>query len=149
MSLGELATEVSVPVGTRIFVEEDGIIYTSVGQTRPEIASRLGWTQPNIWLPSPALRDMRIYHEVIVDHINAAALALQNPFSVHEGRDEGQYYFFLYAELFREAGLLTSRSTRFIDAVVQLRETIDGSKLLRLFHLSPATRNKGGRQLWP
>ncbi len=147
--LTDLAIEPHVPVGTRVFVEEDGTIYTGVGQTRPEVAAHLGWTQPNVWLPLHAQRKMERDHDVILDHISVASFVLQNSVSVQVGHERDSYYFIVAASQVRELGLLSSRSTRFVDLVVQSRQASDGRKFLRLFHLSPATRNKGGRQLWP
>lgn len=148
-SLGELATTPSVPVGTQVFVEEDGIIYTGVGQRRPDIVLHLGWSQPNIWLPSHAQRKMERDHDVILDHVSVASFVLQNSVGVQVGQEQDTYYFIVGASPVRAMGLLTSRSTRFVDLVVQSRQASDGRRFLRLFHLSPATRNKGGRQLWP
>lgn len=44
-----------MPVGTRVYVEEDGIRYIAVGNTTPQIAQLLGWTQANVWMPEHAL----------------------------------------------------------------------------------------------
>ena len=149
MSLGELATEPRVPVGTRVFVEEDGIIYSSVGQTRPEIASYLGWKQPNIWLPSHAMRRIQTRHKVILSPVIAASMVLEDPLSIHVGYEPNHAYFICDATALRTVGTLTSQTTRWIDLVVESRQAFDGRRFLRTFHLSPATRNKGGKQLWP
>lgn len=147
--LGDLATEPSVPVSTRVLVEEDGIVYIGTGHTSTEIAARIGWTQPNIWIPAHALSRMIRDHDIIHDHIAVASFILQHPTSVHVGREQDECYFIVHANIIRTMGLLNSRSTKFVDIVVQTRQASDGRRFLRLFHLSPATRNKGGRQLWP
>ena len=50
-TLAELAIAPSLEVGTRVLVREYGYVYISVGNTLPEIRSRLGWTQDNVWMP--------------------------------------------------------------------------------------------------
>jgi hypothetical protein len=149
MTLGELAIEHPVPVGTRVFVQEDGIIYTGVGQTRIEIASRLGWTQPNIWIPEDAFQDISHEHDVYTSVSLAASSVLQHPLSVYKGRGPPFTSFVIEGDTLRDHGLLTSRSTQFVDAVVESRRSTGERMFLRLFHLSPATRNKGDMQLWP
>lgn len=147
--LGNLADQTPIPPGTHVRVLEDGITYTSVGQTLPEIAARLSWTQGTIWMPDHVLRDIALDHPVIVDPIQVAQMLLQAPISVHIGRNSNQWYFLGSGPALRAANMLTSRSVPYVDAVVELRRTSLGSHMLRLFHLSPATRNKGGARLWP
>lgn len=86
--LADLAAEPERPVGTRVRIEEDGFVYTSVGNTRPEIAARLNWTQPNVWLPDHALKRIRSKHPVINDPVLAGAALLRNPTSVHSNSVE-------------------------------------------------------------
>ncbi len=130
----------------------DGSIrrYYGCGTTAPEIAERLGWTQQNVWMREPERNYvLREHPNLFTDLDQAIAYVLGQPDSVHENpRGMGDFYFIVSGERLRAAGLLLSRRTRLIDAVVELRAVLDGS-FLRLFHVAPALRNNGGRQLWP
>lgn len=148
--LSDLAREPAIPVGSRVLVAEDGHIYISIGNTTPAIAARLGWTQANVWMPEHVLTGINWRHPVIIDPITSASRVLQAPLSVHEdprGRPDHSYWI-IPAQALRNEGLLASRSTRYVDAVVELRY-VGESGLLRIFHLSPRSRNQGGLQLWP
>lgn len=148
-TLARLAAEPARSVGTRVLVDEDGTIYTSVGQTAAAIQARLGWDAANVWIPQHALAAMRRKHNVITDPVAAAQLVLRQPISVHEDReDPTEQLFFADAALLRDAGLLYSRRVRYVDAIVEERAVANGV-VLRLFHLSPRDKNYGGRQRWP
>ncbi|HET7037320.1 MAG TPA: hypothetical protein VFI42_16665 [Thermomicrobiaceae bacterium] len=146
--LAELATLPGVPVGTRVYVVENDLVYRSAGTTRPEIAARLSWTQANVWMPDDRIEAMR-EKRVFPDPVVTANLLLRDPDSVHlSDRGPNMIYFLARGAKLRMAGALTSSSTRYVDLVVELR--VAGPDLwLRLFHLSPTGRNKGGRQVWP
>ncbi len=145
----ELGIAPTMPVGTWVEIEHSGQRFVSVGSTRPEIASRLGWTQGNVWLPEVAREYILASHPVFSDLMAVISLMLLEPDSVHQDPlMEGGTLFVVSARKLREAGLLMSRSAKFVDAVVELRVT-GGGAYLRLFHLSPASRNRGGEQLWP
>lgn len=147
--LRDLGSMGRVPVGTRVHVKEDGFIYAGIGQTTPEIIDRIGWDQANVWMPERVETGVLIEHGVVPDPVLAAHAVLVGALSVHEDRrGRGFVYFVTVAERLRVVELLTSRSTDFVDGVVELRHVLDG-RLLRFFHLAPADRNKGGRQLWP
>lgn len=147
--LADLLAEPRLSAGRRLLVEEDGIVHISVGRVRPEIGERLGWTYENVWMPEHVLRYIEMQHAVITDPIVATATILQQPASVHEDRvDPTKRYFVMDAAELRGLGLLTSQSTRYVDAVVELRQ-VPGGNLPRLFHRGPRKRNRGGRQLWP
>ncbi len=147
--LRDLGTMDVVPVGTRMHVEEDGFIYTGVGQTTPEIIGHIGWKLANIWMPDHVETGILLKHGVFPDPVVAAQVIWTEPLSVHhDRRGQGFIYFLIAAGRLREAGLLTSRSTDFVDGVVESRH-VSGGYLLRFFHLAPVDRNKGGQQLWP
>ncbi|WP_238538461.1 hypothetical protein [Nitrolancea hollandica] len=132
-----------------MMVDEDQKAYIGVGFTSPEIANRLGWDQENIWMPEHALQWIQANHATLSDPIGAAHIILNHPRSVHQDlqSDDG-IYFITDAEELRSGGLLKSRSTRYVDAVVRFEWVSDGA-FLRPFHLSPRKRNQGGFQLWP
>lgn len=111
----------------RVPVKEDGFIYTGVGQTTLEILGQIGWSQANIWMPEHVEVNILLKHGVFPDPIVAAQGLLTGPLSVHhDRRGPGFTYFFIAAERLREAGLLTSRSTEFVDGVIELRHVSGG-----------------------
>lgn len=147
--LHELVTEPRVPVGTRVYVEEDEREYIGVGHTTQEIAARLGWTQGNIWLPEREFRRIAMRHPVLPDPISAAEAIVSDPLSVHDNpRKVDSIYFNINADEMRHRNLLASQSAPYVDTVIELRRA-GASIWLRMFHLSPAHRNKGGIELWP
>ena len=147
--LHDLGTMDLVPVGTRVYVEEDGIAYIGVGSTTLIIAQHVGWTLSNVWIPDHVEMRIVVKHGVFPSIVAAAHAVLSDPISVHvHNRGQNFFYFFTEGERLRDEGLLTSRSTDFVDGVVELRH-VSGGNVLRLFHLAPTDRNKGGRQLWP
>jgi hypothetical protein len=148
-TLAELGARLHDPVGVRVFVEEDRTVYTSVGRTTDEIAWRIGWTQSSVWIPEHARQDMLEKHGVIRDPIVASSLVLLNPLGVW--KRDGQptcWLFFADSTMLREADLLGSRTTRYVDAIIEARPVKNGT-VLRLFHLSPRKKNYGSIQLWP
>jgi hypothetical protein len=147
--LRDLGTMEPVPAGTRVYVEEDHTTYISAGTTTPAIAQRIGWEHANIWIPDHVLIRMTARPLPFVDIISVASIVMRRPSSVHQGtRQTNHVYFIVEASVIRDAGLLLSRSARFVDAVVELRH-VSGGNILRLFHLSPRGKNQGGAQLWP
>ncbi len=146
--LRDLGDMPPVAIGTRIFVEEDAHLYIAVGSTTAEIAERLGWVQENVWLPEPVEKRIQLKHRVIRNSVAAAAFVLGNPSGVHQGRHPDEWYFIIDAGIIRDEGLLQSSSTRYVDAVVELRSA-HGGAYLRVFHLSPRKKNHGGIHLWP
>lgn len=147
--LSDLVTHPSVPVTTRVLIEEDRWIYICVGQARADIAASLGWKDENVWMPEHVLRYVRDRHPAILDPVRAFSVVLQQASTVHEDlKDKNHRYFIIDARDLRAAGLLRSQTTRYVDAVVELRQ-VPGGRVMRAFHLSPSKRNQGGRQLWP
>lgn len=148
--LRDLGTIEAVQVGTRVAVEEHGILYIAVGNTTSQITQRLGWMQANVWMPEHILRAIVAKRGwIIVDPVAAASLVLANPVTVRNNeRPNNAVRFIADATELRRHHLLRSASTRYVDTLVELREVPDGN-LLRLFHLSPRSKNQGGEQLWP
>lgn len=138
-----------VAAGTQVMVEEDGVIHTSIGNTIPEIARRLGWFHANIWIPDHVVARIEARPLPFADTVLVASAVVQRPTSVHQGtRQPNHVYFIVDANVVRSEGLLLSRTARYVDAVVELRR-VSGGTILRLFHLSPRDKNQGGMQLWP
>ena len=139
-----------VPVGTRVFVHEDGITYIGVGNASSEIAERIGWTQVNVWMPEHVYtyaltKRSRIFPKPAL----LASSILTHPDSVHRAvRRNDAWYFITSGTALRDRRVLTSESTRYVDAAIELRH-VSGGSVLRLFHLSPRNRNYGGEKLWP
>ncbi|HET7037318.1 MAG TPA: hypothetical protein VFI42_16655 [Thermomicrobiaceae bacterium] len=147
--LAELATLPGVPVGTRVRVAEDGYGYIGLGQTRPEIAARLGWTQANVWMPEHVERYVLRQHQEIRRPIEASAYLLGHPDAVSEDpQNPALIRFLIGASAIRSAGFIASRTMTFIDLLVELRR-VDGEVLLRAFHLAPATQGRTGTARWP
>jgi hypothetical protein len=139
-----------MPVRTQVLVEEDGFLYIALGNTSPPIAQRLGWTQANVWLPEHALLAiLRKRGWVILDPVAAATEVLAHPIIVRrDQRPDDAVCFIAEPSNLRQLGLLRSETTRYVDALVELRK-VPGGNLLRLFHLSPRDNDEGGEQLWP
>lgn len=147
--LRDLGTMDIVPVGTRVRVDEDGISYVGIGTSAPVIRHHLRWPLSNVWLPEHAELTIIEKHGVFPNVPAAAHHILTDPLSVHhDGRGPNFVYFFTAGDRMRAVGLLTSRSTSFVDGVVELRH-VTGGTVLRLFHLAPTDRNKGGQRVWP
>lgn len=148
--LRDLGVMEHVPVGTNMYVEEDGVTYISVGQTTAKIRMVAGWPPATIWMPDHVHRYLlRARGGIFPDPVGLASALLLNPSTVHRDllRDNVTYFFINGAPL-RDIGLLHSTSVRYVDAAVELRHVLGGS-VLRLFHLSPRSKNQGGEQLWP
>jgi hypothetical protein len=124
--------------------------YYSVGAIRPDIAARLGWTQGNVWLRQPERDNILKTKAAAFANIDEAMrYVVTGPDSVHElGGLSNAFYFVVSGAALRSAGILTSRSTHLIDAIIE-RRAVRGGAYLRLFHFSPRDRNMGGRQVWP
>lgn len=138
-----------VAVGTRVFVDEDRNIYIGIGNTTMEIAERLGWTQENVWLPSFHERYIEENHPEFPDPLQAVRRVLSQPHSVYDVPEQPtQTQFFATGDSLRVRGLLISRSVRYVDVLVELRQVLGGS-YLRVFHLSPKRHPKEGRRRWP
>lgn len=148
-TLEQLAVEPARPVGTRIHVDEDHFVYISVGNTRPEIAERLGWTGRNVWMPDHVERYLHERHPEISPPVEAVALVLGNPLAVHREPIEIQKVRFIAsADDLRAAGLISSRSMKLVDVMVELRD-VGLETVLRTFHLAPTRHGVRGPQLWP
>lgn len=148
-SFANLGASPALAVGTHVLVEEDGWLYINTGQAPDDIEHALGWEHENIWMPQHVLRYISRHHPVISDPVLAMSAVLRQPLSVHQDLKAAHHrYLIADAELLRAKSLLASRSTRYVDAVVELRR-IHGGRILRAFHLSPTKQNRGGRQLWP
>ena len=102
--LRDLGATERVPVGTRMHVEEDGFIYTGVGQTTPEIIGHIGWKLANIWMPDHVETGILLKHGVFPDPVVAAQVILTDPLSVHHDRRGQGFIYFLIA-----AGVVESR----------------------------------------
>lgn len=144
----DLATEPELPVGTRVRVEEDEVVYTSVGTPAEQIEARLGWTQGNVWVPAHALEYMSERHPEIRNPIGAIAWILMNPGHVNEEPGKSEMRFLVDASDLREAGFLRARSVKLVDVIVELRE-VDDNVVLRAFHISPTRQAPRGRRRWP
>lgn len=148
-SLATLGALPPLLVGALVLVEETEELFLNVGNTMPEIAARLGWTQGNIWLPERARRYITERHPVFLDVLAAVRTVLSQPVSVHEDRKRrGGLYFVLSGDTLRALGLLASQSAAYVDVLVELR-SVQGGAYLRVFHLGPSDRKRGGKQLWP
>jgi hypothetical protein len=150
----ELGTLPTLPVGAVAELPRpDGSTwrYYGVGRTAPVVAGRLGWTRNNVWLREVE-RDWllrRRARPIFPKLEEAIAYVLGQPDSVHEALgDPASAYFVAGGEALRQRGLLTSRSTVLVDAIIEAHKA-DGGSYLRLFHFSPRDRNRGGRRLWP
>ena len=150
----ELGTLPTLPVATVVELPRpDGMTwrYHSVGTTTSAIAARLGWGQSNVWLREiERNRMLAIRARPIFPNLEEAiALVLTHPDSVHEALgDPTSVYFVVAGSALRQRGLLASRSTHLVDAIIEARR-VEGGSYLRLFHFSPRDRNRGGRRLWP
>jgi hypothetical protein len=147
--LADLDTIRPLHMGTEVRVAEDGWRYFCIGHVQPEVAERVGWLHQNVWMPDHVVLGVRTKHDVLRDPVLTGSVILSKPSSVHVSlRSQSECYFIMNADRLRERELLASKSVELVDAVVELRQ-VSGGKLLRLFHLAPTTRNRGGRQLWP
>jgi hypothetical protein len=150
-SLAELATAPPFEMGTRVLVHEDGCVYISVGNTRPEIRDRLGWTQGNVWMPDHVERRLSRVHPEIEQPVGVMALVLMNPLAVNlrTGREGVPEVRFLASSNGpRSAGYLQSQSIAHLDMLVELRPA-DHATHLRAFHLAPTKRFERRRLIWP
>lgn len=149
-SLLELVQLTSHKPGSVVTVEEEGHRYRAAGNLRSDIAERIGWEHSNVWMPENVYEDLiEARTGAFESPINVAAELLSGPDSVHEdSRQPHSLYLIASGVRLRERGVLTSRSIRYVDAVIEFRPV--GTLILpRLFHLSPRKRNHGARQLWP
>ena len=149
-SLAELATAPLVDVGTRVLVHEDGYVYISVGNTRPEIRDRLGWTQGNVWIPDHVESRLPVEHPEIVSPVQAMAFALMRTHHVGQEHRAGELFtrFLVTGSAAHGAGYLASRSVALVDLLVELRNT-RGQVLLRGIHIAPTRHGPRGRHIWP
>ena len=76
--LSNLATEPFLPPGTRVHVAEDDRIYVGIGFVTPDVATRLGWTQGNVWLPLRELERIKHRHPELPDPVASAHAILVN-----------------------------------------------------------------------
>lgn len=147
--LRDLGTMEILPAGTRVLCTEDGIVYIHVGRVSQEIARKIAWPDSNIWMPDHALLQISLRHSELLDVVTVASLVVRQLESVHPGQRAAEHrYLIVDASAVRDQGLLRSTSARFVDAVVELRP-VSGGSILRMFHLGPSHRNKGGPPLWP
>lgn len=149
--LVELATTPRVVIGTRVLVREDGHVYISVGNTLPEITTRLGWTQGNVWMPDHVEWRLPIQHPEIESCVEAMAFVLSHPNTANlllGDAGEPSVRFVISGDELRDAGYLRSRRTRYVDLLVELRR-VEREIILRGYHLSPANFGAGRRQIWP
>lgn len=145
----ELRTLTAQPVGTIIFVEETQEQLFAVGNVAPHIAARLQWTQQNIWLPERARTYVLEHHAIFPDVVAATQTVLSAPIGVYLSTSRSNRILVLaVADTLRERGLLPGKSAPYVDAIIE-RHAVVGGFYLRCFHLSSATRNKGGLRLWP
>ncbi len=145
----ELRTLAAQPFGTVIYVEETRETLIAVGNVAPHIAARLHWAQQNIWLPEHARDYVLEHHEVFPDVLAAMQVVLSMPMGVYLAEKRANCVLVLAdASTLRQRGLLPSDSVPYVDAIIE-RHAVVGGFYLRCFHLSPATRNKGGLRLWP
>lgn len=144
--LGEIS---AIAIGTRVFVVEDEHIYIGVGNSTAEIASRLGWSQQNVWLPEHVHQNLLWRHPEIKKPIDCMASILRDPETVNAEPGQPAYFRFLVdAVTVRTAGFVTSRTMKRVDVIVEFRQ-VDGGSLLRAFHLAPTRHPARGLRLWP
>jgi len=145
----ELRTLAAQPVGTMVLVEETRETVIAVGSIAPHIAARLQWTQQNIWLPEHARDYILGQHAIFPSVLVAVQVVLSTPSGIYVGQKRPNCILFLTdADILRQRGLLSSDKVPYVDAIIE-RRVVTGGFYLRCFHLSPATRNKGGLRLWP
>jgi hypothetical protein len=139
-----------LPVGTRVRVHEDGILYIGIGNALPEVAAHIGWGQANVWMPEHVYRySVAKRSSIFPEPALLASSVLTHPDSVHRDvRRNDAWYFITSGTVLRDRRVLTSESTSYVDAAIELRR-VSGGSVLRLFHLSPRNRNYGGEKLWP
>lgn len=146
----ELVRLPALRVRTEVLVEEENLGYVCVGNFSLPVRQAIEWPYANVWMPLHVhtyLLQKRA--DVFADIAHAAAGVLEDAVSVHRDRLPGNYLYVLTeARNLRGRGVLRSRTTRYVDAVIELR-TISGVTIPRLFHLSPRDRNQGRKQLWP
>jgi hypothetical protein len=146
--LRDLADEPLLPVGTRVVIRENEWVFHRVGNTRPEIASRLKWGQKNVWVPAPALQHIVTTHPEIREPIAGMAFGLNHLLTASEVPDKSEVRFLIDAKDMRSEGYLVSRSVNFVDLLVKLWSD-NGEIVLRGFHLAPTRRVSRGQQRWP
>lgn len=148
--LRDLGALEHVPVGTRVLVHEDGIAYTCAGQVTARIAIHMGWPSSNVWIPEHVLADINSKRGwIVLAPLEVAYPAVSRPDSVwKDTRATNAASFLIEASIVRGLGLLASNSARYVDVIVELRQ-VPGGNLLRLFHISPRTREQRGIRLWP
>jgi hypothetical protein len=146
----ELTELPALAPGTSAFVEDDHYVYWSVGNLDAEVAKSIGWNHRNVWMPNHVYVDLlEARKAVFASPIAVAAALLISPTGIYRDRRQtGGLYVIADGDYLRRQGLLRSRSTRYVDAVIESRH-IQGFVLPRIFHLSPRKRNHGGEQLWP
>lgn len=145
----ELATSHSFERGTQVLIDETQERFYCAGYTTRVIATRLGWTQANIWVPDHAKQNMEDGHPEFTDHLRAIEIVVTRPISVHDVPEEpNQIQFFANANVLRDKGVIRSRSMETVDVLIKLR-LIHTETYLRAFHLSPMRHTRGGHQLWP
>ncbi|MDQ6601109.1 MAG: hypothetical protein M3176_10530 [Chloroflexota bacterium] len=145
----ELRTLAAQPVGTTVFVEETRERLIAVGNVPAHIAARLHWTQQNIWLPGHARDYILGRHAIFPDVFAAVQAVLSAPSGIYVSQKRPNCVLFLAdAGMLHQRQLLSSDSVPYVDAIIE-RRVVTGGFYLRCFHLSPATRNKGGLRLWP
>jgi hypothetical protein len=147
VELGSLET---ISTGTIIRVAEDGYDYTCVGHIPDEITSHINWPAHQVWMPQHVISDVQSKRGwILLDPVAVASLVIQRPESAwKDTRSDNAVRFVVGADGIREHGLLNSVSTRYVDAIVELRK-VPGGSVLRLFHLSPQTNEQKGTKLWP
>jgi hypothetical protein len=145
----DLRTLAAQPVGTVVFVAETQERLIAVGGVAPRIAAKLQWPQRNVWMPEHARDFILGRHPIFPDVVAAAYVVLSAPIGVYlSDRSVDTVLVLGDAGILRQRGLLPSESAPYVDAIIQ-RRPVAGGFYLRLYHLSPATRNKGGLRLWP
>jgi hypothetical protein len=138
------------PGSTVRVADEDGRQFRAVGNLRRDIAELISWEHSNVWMPENVYNYLLEARAGLFESpVDVAAELLARPQSLHEDtRQTGSLYVISSGVRMRERGVLTSRSVRYVDAVIEFRP-VGNLVLPRLFHLSPRKRNHGGRQLWP
>jgi hypothetical protein len=103
-----------------VHILEDGVTYACVGALPDSFVTRLNWPTGNVWMPDHAITWVSMRHAVLNDPARCAGTVITNADSIHIDSNYPDYrYFILEADPLRSVGLLTSRSTRFVDAVVE------------------------------
>lgn len=151
-SEGDLATLNPLPVGTLVTFDHCGQLlhWWCIGQIPAAIRDALGWDTVNVWIAAPALRHM-LHDEgarIFPTPFEALNYLLTYPdFILRPPRLPGAAGFWVEADRLRTLGLLASKSTKWVDGIIEPRG-VETGVYLRIFHFGPRHRIGDGERLW-